>query len=268
MSDCDKLPATPPDRAAHASRLLSFARGLSKVTTRHTDLLAIVYIRQSSLQQVLHHQESGARQYELAKSAAELGWPRQRVLTIDDDQGLSGQSAAVRAGFQRLLAEVSMGHVGLVLGLEMSRLARSSADFQQLLEICALRGTLIADQEGLYDPREANDRLLLGLKGTMSEFELITMRNRLEQGKLHKAQRGALFHAAPIGYIKTAAGQLELDPDEQVRAVVQLVFEKFAELGSLGALGRYLLQHGIRMGFARRANRAASSSGVNRIARH
>jgi DNA invertase Pin-like site-specific DNA recombinase len=248
MSRTEIRPIAGREQPAEPAQPMAFGRGFSKIAGWHIALLAIVYIRQSSLQQVLQHQESRARQYELAEWAARLGWPPERVLIIDDDQGLSGQSAETRTGFQRLLAEVSMGHVGLVLGLEMSRLARSSVDFQHLLEICALRGTLIADQEGVYDPRDANDRLLLGLKGTMSEFELVTMRNRLERGKLHKAERGALFHGAPIGYVKTSAGQLELDPDEEVRAIVRLVFDKFAELGSLGALWRYLLQQRVRLG--------------------
>jgi DNA invertase Pin-like site-specific DNA recombinase len=229
-----------------------------KISTYHLDLLAIVYIRQSSLQQVFEHAESRARQYELVDWAAALGWDPGRVLTIDDDQGLSGQTAAQRTGFQRLLAEVSMGHVGLVLGLEMSRLARSSADFQRLLEVCALRGTLIADQEGVYDPRDANDRLLLGLKGTMSEFELLTMRQRLHQGARHKAQRAALFHGTPTGYVKTGKDQVDLDPDEQVRAVVRLIFAKYEELGSVGAVWRYLVRNGIHIG-VRRGGSAASA---------
>jgi DNA invertase Pin-like site-specific DNA recombinase len=214
--------------------------------------LAIVYVRQSSIQQIFQHAESRARQYELDGRAVALGWPAERVLTIDDDQGLSAQAAGYRAGFQRLLAEVGMGHVGLVLGLEMSRLARSGADFQGLLELCALRGTLIADSEGVYDPREANDRLLLGLKGTMSEYELITMKQRLKSGALHKAQRAALFHGAPVGYVRVGKDALELDPDEQVRAVIRLIFAKFEELGGLGALWRYLLRSGIRIGVRRR----------------
>jgi DNA invertase Pin-like site-specific DNA recombinase len=219
-----------------------------KISSRHLLLLAIVYIRQSSLQQVFNHTESTARQYELADRAVSLGWPAERVLTIDDDQGLSGQTASGRGGFQRLLAEVGMGHVGLVLGLEMSRLARCNADFQRLLELCAISGTLIADQDGVYDPRDPNDRLLLGLKGTMSEFELITMRQRLQDGRMHKAGRAALFHTVPIGYVKVGKDQVELDPDEQVRRVVELVFAKFEELGSLGALWRYLREAGICIG--------------------
>lgn len=220
----------------------------SKITISHLNLLAIVYVRQSSLQQVCQHAESRQRQYELVDWALTLGWPRERIVVIDDDQGISGQTIEQRDGFQRLLAEVSLGHVGVVFGLEMSRLSRSSLDFQRLLQICELRGTLLGDQEGLYDPHDANDRLLLGLKGTMSEFELVTMRQRLHRGREHKAQRGALFHDVPIGYVKVSPDQVELDPDEQVRRVVGRIFSKFEELGSVGALQRYLRDNDILIG--------------------
>ena len=153
---------------------------------------------------------------------------------IDDDQGLSGASAQDRDGFNRLLAEVTMGHVGLVLGIEMSRLARSNQDWYRLLDMCTIFGTLLADEDGLYEPRDPNDRLLLGLKGTMSEYELITMRNRLEGGKLHKADRGELIGTVPCGYVKLPSGEVVLDPDEQVRSTIELVFDKFDELGSMG----------------------------------
>jgi DNA invertase Pin-like site-specific DNA recombinase len=219
-----------------------------KIHDRHLELLAIVYVRQSSLQQVLEHRESRERQYALADYAVALGWPRQRVLIIDDDQGQSGKTAEGRSGFHRLLAEVTMGHVGLVLGLEMNRLARSNKDWHHLLEVCAVFGALLADQDGVYEPRDSNDRLLLGLKGTMSEFELVTMRNRLERGKLNKAERGELFISVPAGYIKLPTGEVTLDPDEQVRAVVTLIFDKFEELGSGYAVFHYLLRNGIRIG--------------------
>ncbi|MFO0838355.1 MAG: recombinase family protein [Phycisphaerae bacterium] len=177
-----------------------------------------------------------------------MGWSRERILTIDEDQGQSAKSADGRAGFQRILAEVTMGHMGLVLGLEMARLARSNKDWHQLLELCAVCGTVLADEDGIYDPNDSNDRLLLGLKGTISEFELVTMRNRLERGKLNKAQRGELFHKLPFGYVKLAGGEVALDPDEQARAVVQLLFDKFAELGTLYGLFRYLVRNKIRLG--------------------
>lgn len=220
----------------------------AKIRDRHLDRLAIVYVRQSSPQQVLEHKESRERQYALADTAVALGWPRDRVCIIDEDQGQSGRTAASRVGFQRLLAEVTMDHVGLVLGLEMSRLSRSSKDWHHLLEVCAVFGALLADQDGVYDPHDTNDRLLLGLKGTMSEFELCTMRNRLDRGKLNKAARGELFAKVPCGYVKLTSGELAVEPDEQARDVVRSIFDKFDELGSIHAVFRYLLSNGIRLG--------------------
>jgi DNA invertase Pin-like site-specific DNA recombinase len=170
------------------------------------------------------------------------------VLVIDEDLGRSGSSAEGRAGFQQLVAEVGLDHVGLILGVEMSRLARSSKDWHQLLEICALFGTLIADLDGIYDPSQYNDRLLLGLKGTMSEAELHILKQRMYQGTLQKARRGALSFALPIGYSRNAAGEVVYDPDEQVQHVVRLIFRKFDELGTLHALLRYLRQHDIHLG--------------------
>ena len=193
-------------------RVLAALRRFNGPTWRH---LAIVYIRQSTQHQVLEHRESRARQYALADHVTTLGWSRERTLVIDEDQGQSGQCTDSRTGFQRLLMEVSLDHVGIILGLEMSRLARSNKDWHHLLELCAVFGVLLADQEGVYDPCDPNDRLLLGLKGTISELEIHTMRNRLEKGKLHKASRGALFFDTPVGYVKTATGELTFDPDEQ-----------------------------------------------------
>jgi DNA invertase Pin-like site-specific DNA recombinase len=210
----------------------------AKILDQHLDRLAVVYVRQASPHQVLHHRESRERQYALVERAVALGWPLQRVLVIDDDQGQSGKGAGHRGGFHRLLAEVAIAHVGLVLGLEMSRLARSSKDWHHLLEMCALVGTVLADEGGVYDP---NDRLLLGLKGTISEFELVTMRNRLERGKLNKARRGELFYCVPAGYLKVTPEHVEFDPDEQVQHVVRLIFAKFDELGTAWAVFRYLI---------------------------
>ncbi len=230
LTACPSRPGlAPASPAVHRS-------ASAKLTGRHLDKLAIVYVRQSSPQQVLDHKESRERQYDLAGYAAALGWPESRVLVIDEDQGQSGRTADRRLGFQRLLAEVTMDHVGLVLGLELSRLSRSSKDWYHLLEVCGVFGTLLADQDGLYDPNDTNDRLVLGLKGTMSEVELITMRNRLERGKLHKAERGELVLGVPCGYVKLATGEVALDPDEQARSTVQLVFDKFDELGSFSRL--------------------------------
>lgn len=219
----------------------------AKIHPEHLAKLAIVYVRQSSPHQVRHHRESRERQYGLANHAAALGWPQERVLMIDEDQGQSGKTADHRNGFHRLLSEVTMDHVGLVLGIEMSRLARSNKDWHQLLELCAVFGAVLADEEGVYDPNDSNDRLLLGLKGTISEFELVTMRNRLDRGRLNKAQRGEMFHAAPLGYVISPNGQIAFDPDEQAQSVVRLIFAKFDELGSLYATFHYLIQQGIQL---------------------
>jgi DNA invertase Pin-like site-specific DNA recombinase len=219
-----------------------------KILPRHWERLAVVYVRQSTMQQVLEHQESTRLQYGLVRRAVAWGWPESRVLVIDADLGRSGTSAEGRHGFQRLVAEVGLDHVGPILGVEMSRLARSSKDWHQLLEICALFGTLIADLDGIYDPSQYNDRFLLGLKGTMSEAELHLLKQRMYQGTLQKARRGALRFALPIGYVHNPAGDVVYDPDAQVQHVVRLIFRKFDELGTLHALLRYLRQHNITVG--------------------
>jgi len=219
-----------------------------KIQPHHRDRLAIVYVRQSTLQQVLEHPESTRLQYGLAQRAVGLGWSQERVLTIDDDLGKSGSSAEGRVGFQRLVSEVGLNHVGLILGIEMSRLARCSKDWHQLLEICALFGTLIADLDGIYDPGQYNDRLLLGLKGTMSEAELHILKQRLVQGKRNKAQRGELGFNVPIGYMRRPSGEVIFDPDEQAQQVVKLIFRKFEELGTLNAVLRYLVKQQIQIG--------------------
>ena len=220
----------------------------SKILSYHLDRLAVVYVRQSTLQQVADHQESTRLQYGLAQRAQSLGWSEERVLTIDDDLGKSGRSAEGRKGFQHLVTEVGLNHVGLILGIEMSRLARSSKDWHQLLEICALFHTLIADLDGIYDPSQYNDRLLLGLKGTMSEAELHILKQRMVQGKLNKAKRGELGFHLPIGYVRRPSGEIRFDPDEQAQQVVRLIFRKFEELGSLNAVLRYLVTHQIQIG--------------------
>jgi DNA invertase Pin-like site-specific DNA recombinase len=217
----------------------------SKIRSAHLERLAVVYIRQSSPQQVLENRESTARQYAFAEHAVALGWPRDRVLIIDEDLGKSGRTAEGRSGFQRLVTEVTLHHVGLVLGLEMSRLARSSRDWHNLFEMCALCDTLLADEDGVYDPNDPNDRLLLGLKGIMSEMELHMMRNRLGRGRDNKAGRGELFHGVPMGYVILPTGEVEFDPDEQARFVVKLVFDKFQELGSIYGMFHWLIQHDI-----------------------
>ncbi len=172
---------------------------LQQVSAHHLSRLACLYVRQSTLQQALENTESTSRQYALRERARALGWTDERVLVIDQDLGQSGASTADRLGFHRLVAQVGLGHVGLVLGLEVSRLARNSSDWHHLLEICALTRTLILDEEGLYDPATFNNRLLLGLKGALSEAELFVLRARLQGGILNKARRGALKLALPIG---------------------------------------------------------------------
>jgi len=219
----------------------------SKIQPHHQDRLAVVYVRQSTARQVLDHRESTALQYNLRRRALAWGWPPERVLVIDEDQGHSGQTAEGRLGFQRLLAEVSLDHVGLILGIEMSRLARSNKDWHQLLELCAVFHSLLADQDGLYDPQEYNDRLLLGLKGTLSEAELHILRQRMYQGLLNKARRGEVFNHPSLGYIRQPDGGLALDPDEQVQSVVRLIFDQFDVLGTINALLRFLARHQIRL---------------------
>ncbi len=238
-------PSCPPTKSFEP-----LVRGVrsSKIQERHLDRLAIVYVRQSSPKQIIDHPESRERQYDLAAHAIALGWAANQVVVIDEDQGRSGRTADKRTGFQRLLAEVTLDHVGVVLGLEMSRLARSSKDWHHLLELCSLFGTLLGDQDGLYNPTESNDRLLLGLKGTMSEFELFTMRNRLTRGKLHKAERGELVIAVPMGYLRTQSGEVLMEPDEQARDITRLIFDRFDELGTVYAVMHDFVRNGISLG--------------------
>jgi len=227
----------------------SAARALlnGKVQVTHLRRLAVVYVRQSTLQQVEHHRESTRRQYALTERAVELGWSPPQVVVIDEDQGRSGASAEGRPGFQRLVGEVGLDHVGIVLGLEISRLARSSRDWYQLLEICGLFGTLIGDADGIYDPQTYNDRLLLGLKGTMSEAELHILKQRLLEGKRAKARRGELHLLLPRGYLRTPAGDVIKDPDEQARGVIETVFAQFERCGTLNGVLRYLVDRQLQL---------------------
>ena len=216
-----------------------------KVTARHLERSAYLYVRQSTMRQVLENTESTHRQYALRQRAIALGWPSDRVVVIDSDLGQSGASAVDRAGFQKLVAEVGMGHAGIVLGLEVSRLARNSTDWHRLLEICAFSDTLILDEDGIYDPAHFNDRLLLGLKGTMSEAELHVLRARLRGGLLNKARRGELRCRLPIGFVYAAAGRVVLDPDQQVQETVRLLFQTFARTGALHATIKYFRAQGV-----------------------
>ncbi len=241
---------TPSAKSANNSTLLGL-RAASKIRDIHVNRLAMVYVRQSSPQQVIENRESRERQYALADFAERLGWAAERIVVIDEDQGLSGRTADNRAGFQRLMAEVSLNHVGVVLGLELSRLSRSNKDWHQLVDVCGIFDTLLCDQDGVYDASDGNDRLLLGMKGAMSEFELVTLRNRLLRGTRNKAERGELFLAVPVGYFKQSSDQVVQDPDEQARAMIRLVFDKFAELRSVYAVFRYFTVNGLRLGFRR-----------------
>ena len=209
---------------------------VQKVTAAHLKRNAYLYIRQSTPRQVLENVESTKRQYALQQRAIALGWPAERIVIIDSDLGHSGASAVDREGFQKLVAEVGVGHAGLVIGLEVSRLARKSSDWHRLLEICALTDTLILDEDGLYNPAQFNDRLLLGLKGTMSEAELHVMQARMRGGLLNKARRGELHVPLPIGLLYDAQGQVILDPDQQVQQSIRFLLESFRRLGSAAAV--------------------------------
>jgi len=207
-----------------------------KVNAGHLKRNAYLYIRQSTLRQVLENTESTLRQYDLRQRAVALGWPVERIIIIDSDLGQSAATAADREGFQKLVTEVSLEKAGIVLGLEVSRLARNSTDWHRLLEICALTDTLILDEDGLYDPRHFNDRLLLGLKGAMSEAELHVIRARLQGGILNKARRGELQCPLPVGLVYNAEGRPILDPDKQVQDSIRFLFDTFRRSGSACAV--------------------------------
>ena len=214
----------------------------TKIRPEHLARPALVYIRQSTLLQVHEHRESTERQYALVELAKKLGWDATQVEVIDEDLGQSGASAARRKGFQRLTAEVSLGKVGAVLSLEVSRLARSSSDWHRLLDLCALCDTLIIDDDGVYDANDFNDRLVLGMKGTMSDAERHSMRLRLQGGILHKAKKGELVYPPPTGYV-FEDGALVFDPDEQVRKAIRLLFERFRLDGSVSGAVRYFTRN-------------------------
>jgi DNA invertase Pin-like site-specific DNA recombinase len=218
-----------------------------KIRARHCERQAVVYVRQSTVRQVEQNRESTRLQYGLADRACRLGWRREQILVIDDDLGRSAASALNRPGFQRLVAEVGLGHVGLVLGIEVSRLARSCRDWHQLLEMCALFDTLIGDADGIYDPSTYNDRLLLGLKGTMSEAELHILKARMHEGRRAKAARGELVLGLPRGYVLKPSGEVALDPDEGVQQVIRLVFAVFERRRSVSGVLRYLVDHDIQL---------------------
>ena len=202
-----------------------------KIGPEHLARPAVVYVRQSTISQVRHHHESRRRQYDLAARAKQLGW--HEVSVIDEDLGRSGASSTARTGFKHLVAEVGLGRIGAIFAIEVSRLARNNRDWYQLLDLCGLMDTLIVDDEGIYNTRYPNDRLLLGLKGTMSEAELGWIRQRAQQGLLSKARRGELILGLPIGYVRGADERIEKHPDARIREALEMVFRKFAELGSV-----------------------------------
>jgi DNA invertase Pin-like site-specific DNA recombinase len=217
-----------------------------KVTASHLQRRAFLYVRQSSPRQVLENTESGERQYALKQRAVALGWPMNQITVVDSDQGQSGESAADREGFQKLVTEVSMGRAGIVLGLEVSRLARNCADWHRLLEICALTDTLILDEDGIYHPADFNDRFLLGMKGEMSAAELHVIRGRLRGGILNKAKRGELAMPLPLGLAYDDARRVVLDPDQQVQQAFRLLFVTFRRVGTALGVVRVFCQQGLR----------------------
>ena len=217
----------------------------AKIQRTHCDRLAYVYVRQSTPWQVIENRESTERQYHLQERAVALGWSPSHVEVIDEDQGRTGSSATHRTGFQRLVSDVGLGRVGIVLMLEASRLARNNSDWYRLIEICGLSGTLIADESAVYNPREPNDRLLLGVKGTLSEAELYTLRTRLYEGRWHKARKGRLHVSVPTGYVQEADGHWERDPDAQVHERLAYVFELFRHHGVARRVVRDLQQQGL-----------------------
>jgi DNA invertase Pin-like site-specific DNA recombinase len=223
----------------------------SKITEHHRSKPAYIYLRQSTPAQVLHHQESTERQYALREKALELGWSEAAIRTLDRDLGLSGTQMAGREDFKTLVADISMGQVGAVFALEVSRLARSNLDWHRLLELCALTETLVIDEDGCYNPADFNDGLLLGLKGTMAQAELHFLRARLQGGKLNKAKKGELRFPLPVGLGYDEQGRIIPDPDEEVRGVVALVFRLFRETGSAYAVVHRFVQRGLR--FPKRA---------------
>lgn len=246
-----------------------------KIRDTHLQLDAVIYVRQSANHQMLDHQESTARQYALKDRVLQLGWQEEQVVIIDDDLGISGTGRAERPGFRRLLKLVTEQQVGIVVGLEMSRLARNSKDWSDLFEVCAIFQALLADEDGVFEPNDPNDRLVLGLKGILSEMELHTMKVRLERGRLNKARRGDLFADVPVGFVRDEKGLPQLDPDESARHAVRMFFELFQSVGSSQGLFRYLAEHDLKLPFRQRSRlgspiewRVPAMSSVYEMLRH
>lgn len=232
-----------------------------KITSQHLQRDAYLYIRQSTPRQVLENTESTQRQYALRDRAVMLGWPLERIHVLDCDLGKSGSQSAGRDGFQRLVSEVALGKAGMVMGLEVSRLARNSADWHRLIELCSLAGALILDEDGIYDPANFNDRLLLGLKGTMSEAELHFLKARMRGGAINKARRGELEMRPPVGLVYRDDGVLVLDPDSEVQAAIRLVFETFTRTGSAMQTVKVFHEQGLR--FPRRIRKGVDKGDLH-----
>lgn len=218
-----------------------------KIQPRHLRRRAVVYVRQSTPRQVTSHQESTRRQYQLADRARQMGWAAGQIEVVDDDLGLSGASSQARLGFQRLVAAIGLGEVGIVLVTEVSRLSRRNSDWHRVIELCAVFRTLIADEDGVYDAQDPNDLLLLGVKGTLFAAELHILHARMRGNLLNKARRGELALRLPVGYRRLGDGTVVLEPDGQVRATLGLLFERFALLRNARAVQRYFLEHGLAM---------------------
>jgi DNA invertase Pin-like site-specific DNA recombinase len=232
-----------------------------KITSQHLQRDAYLYIRQSTPRQVLENTESTQRQYALRNRAVMLGWPLERIHVLDSDLGKSGSQSAGRDGFQRLVSEVALGKAGMVMGLEVSRLARNSADWHRLIELCSLAGALILDEDGIYDPANFNDRLLLGIKGTMSEAELHFLKARMRGGAINKARRGELEMRPPVGLVYRDDGMLVLDPDAEVQAALRLVFETFNRTGSAMQTVKVFDEQGLR--FPRRIRKGVDKGDLH-----
>jgi DNA invertase Pin-like site-specific DNA recombinase len=218
-----------------------------KVEARHLRLRAIVYVRQSTPRQVQVNRESTRRQYQLAERARQMGWPAAQIEVIDEDLGLSGASSHARTGFQRLVAAIGLGEVGIVLVTEVSRLSRRNSDWHRVIELCAVFRTLIADEDGVYCAHDPNDRLLLGVKGTLFAAELHILHARMRGNLLNKARRGELALRLPVGYRRLGDGTVVLDPDDGVRDALARIFERFAVLRNGRAVQRDLIEHDLRM---------------------